>query len=185
MPPLNLYARGRFLCATCSRDRGCSVHPVFPAPSDWRSEGLSDKARAHRAARPRSRACCCLIFESETAEEDAFPGCCAALLRCAADPGSTTTPGPHGSRLSAVHREERCTASGTTLHPVNQPVTSFVYPLPTIRLSSNGPIGEQVCRMVRLKILASAVPLGACGGVRARRAVAGAAPLHHDRRGLD
>ena len=25
-----------FLCALCARDRGCSVHPVFPAPSDWR-----------------------------------------------------------------------------------------------------------------------------------------------------
>src|SRR3954468_12061715 len=23
-------------CARCTRDRGCSAHPVFPAPSDWR-----------------------------------------------------------------------------------------------------------------------------------------------------
>jgi hypothetical protein len=32
------------------------------------------------------------------------------------------------------------------LRPVNSPVTSFVYALPTIRLSSNGPIGERVCK---------------------------------------
>src|ERR1700676_1023985 len=25
-----------FLCTFCTRDRGCSVHPVFPAPSEWR-----------------------------------------------------------------------------------------------------------------------------------------------------
>src|SRR5215216_3362428 len=24
-----------FLCANCTRDRGCSVHPVFPAPSHF------------------------------------------------------------------------------------------------------------------------------------------------------
>jgi hypothetical protein len=32
MPPLNLYARVRIFCAYCTRDRGCSVHPAFPAP---------------------------------------------------------------------------------------------------------------------------------------------------------
>ena len=31
--PLNLYARVRFLSAYCTRDRGCSAHPAFPAPS--------------------------------------------------------------------------------------------------------------------------------------------------------
>ena len=37
LPPLNLYARVRFLCALCTRDRGCSAHPAFPAPSSiWR-----------------------------------------------------------------------------------------------------------------------------------------------------
>src|SRR5438445_2745532 len=29
---LYLYARVRFPCAICTRDRGCSAHPVFPAP---------------------------------------------------------------------------------------------------------------------------------------------------------
>ena len=34
MPPLNLYARVRiFTRAFCTRDRGCSAHPAFPAPS--------------------------------------------------------------------------------------------------------------------------------------------------------
>ncbi len=36
MFPLNLYARVRvFMCANRTRDRGCSMHPVFPAPSDF------------------------------------------------------------------------------------------------------------------------------------------------------
>src|SRR5665647_740208 len=31
--PLNLYARVRFFAQFCTRDRGCSTHPAFPAPS--------------------------------------------------------------------------------------------------------------------------------------------------------
>src|SRR4029453_1428878 len=34
-----------FLCANCTRDRGCSVHPVFPAPSVQEGGKLSSKAR--------------------------------------------------------------------------------------------------------------------------------------------
>jgi len=33
LPPLNLYARVRFAMCICTRDRGCSAHPAFPAPS--------------------------------------------------------------------------------------------------------------------------------------------------------
>jgi hypothetical protein len=33
LPPLNLYARVRFFVHVCTRDRGCSAHPAFPAPS--------------------------------------------------------------------------------------------------------------------------------------------------------
>src|SRR6202011_3831665 len=33
LPPLNLYARVRFFVHFCTRDRGCSAHPAFPAPS--------------------------------------------------------------------------------------------------------------------------------------------------------
>jgi hypothetical protein len=36
---LYLYARVRSLCAICTRDRGCSKHPAFPAPS---SSGRND-----------------------------------------------------------------------------------------------------------------------------------------------
>jgi hypothetical protein len=39
--PLNLYARVRsFFTWTCTRDRGCSAHPVFPAPSGYRGTRL-------------------------------------------------------------------------------------------------------------------------------------------------
>jgi hypothetical protein len=35
LPPLNLYARVRFFAQFCTRDRGCSAHPAFPAPFVW------------------------------------------------------------------------------------------------------------------------------------------------------
>jgi hypothetical protein len=41
-----------FLCANCTRDRGCSVHPVFPAPSDYK--GAHEDANLGRNA-PRDR----------------------------------------------------------------------------------------------------------------------------------
>src|SRR6202022_1264405 len=50
LPPLNLYARVRFLYAFCTRDRGCSAHPAFPAPSRG---GDSSKTRTQCAARSR------------------------------------------------------------------------------------------------------------------------------------
>src|ERR1700704_6031947 len=37
LPPLNLYARVRFLFPFCTRDRGRSAHPAFPAPSDFKA----------------------------------------------------------------------------------------------------------------------------------------------------
>ena len=43
-----LYARVHFFCATAPRDRGCSAHPVFPAPSDWREESLRQTSGAMR-----------------------------------------------------------------------------------------------------------------------------------------
>src|SRR6267154_5014764 len=46
MPPLNLYARVRFFVHVCTRDRGCSAHPAFPAPSDAR--GRKRKAKLGR-----------------------------------------------------------------------------------------------------------------------------------------
>src|SRR5260370_37771323 len=42
-----------FFCAACTRDRGCSVHPVFPAPSLLNEGGSFGKPRAHHAARMR------------------------------------------------------------------------------------------------------------------------------------
>src|ERR1700680_5291185 len=47
---LYLYARVRILCTYCTRDRGCSKHPAFPAPSI----GAEDIAQLGRIA-PRGR----------------------------------------------------------------------------------------------------------------------------------
>ena len=40
---------------SCTRDRGCSAHPVFPAPSDFRARDAAGKPRAEQAARAWSR----------------------------------------------------------------------------------------------------------------------------------
>ena len=40
-------------CAHCTRDRGCSAHPVFPAPSHSRGGKRPGTTRARRAARTR------------------------------------------------------------------------------------------------------------------------------------
>jgi hypothetical protein len=43
-----------FFCAACTRDRGCSAHPVFPAPSDFKGrkfqENLAQIMRRDRGA---------------------------------------------------------------------------------------------------------------------------------------
>ena len=41
MFPLDLYARVRFSCNFCTRDRGCSAHPAFPAPFDKRGRDVN------------------------------------------------------------------------------------------------------------------------------------------------
>ena len=37
-----------FLCAICTRDRGCSVHPVFPAPSVFEGNFLNNSGASCR-----------------------------------------------------------------------------------------------------------------------------------------
>ncbi len=55
MFPPNLYARvPPFAVCIGTRDRGCSAHPVFPAPSDWRGREVDSKPRAISAARRRN-----------------------------------------------------------------------------------------------------------------------------------
>jgi hypothetical protein len=44
-----------FVCAFCTRDRGCSAHPAFPAPSVLRERDIDGKPRAKHAAGSRSR----------------------------------------------------------------------------------------------------------------------------------
>ena len=44
-----------FVCANRTRDRGCSKHPVFPAPSVLKGGKRRCKPRAISAARSRSR----------------------------------------------------------------------------------------------------------------------------------
>src|SRR3954469_8597425 len=46
-----------FVCANRTRDRGCSKHPVFPAPSKFWRDKRRCKPRTQCAARTRSHIC--------------------------------------------------------------------------------------------------------------------------------
>ena len=48
--PLDLYARVRTSLCHCTRDRGCSAHPVFPAPSLGESFGPASGASRREIA---------------------------------------------------------------------------------------------------------------------------------------
>jgi hypothetical protein len=48
--PLNLYARVRFCYLICTRDRGCSAHPVFAAPSVFSGGATKHNPGAFSAA---------------------------------------------------------------------------------------------------------------------------------------
>src|SRR3982074_1444265 len=54
MPPRALYPRVRTSFAYCTRDRGCSAHPAFPAPSEFGGRKIPSKPRAKQAARSRT-----------------------------------------------------------------------------------------------------------------------------------
>jgi hypothetical protein len=64
--PLPCMLVCRFVCANRTRDRGCSKHPVFPAPSKQEGGKFSSKPRAQCAARSRSRICVGWVERSET-----------------------------------------------------------------------------------------------------------------------
>jgi len=53
MLPLTCMLVCRFVCANRTRDRGCSKHPVFPAPSDFRERQEKFNPRAQCAASRR------------------------------------------------------------------------------------------------------------------------------------
>src|SRR4051794_28745517 len=63
--PLPCMLVCRFVCANRTRDRGCSKHPVFPAPSE--KEGGKLLANLGRSA-PRDRECVSTVGWVERSE---------------------------------------------------------------------------------------------------------------------
>jgi hypothetical protein len=82
-----------FLCANCTRDRGCSVHPVFPAPSliRWRA---NENANLGRNA-PRDRGVISTSLRAQRSNPRLrLPRY--GLLRCARNDGVKTGLQPPG-----------------------------------------------------------------------------------------
>jgi len=101
---LYLYARVRTSLCHCTRDRGCSKHPAFPAPSRLRERNFS-KPRAQRAARTRN----CINRHCDRSE--AIHGAAkrkSGLLRCARNnvrqPRYALSPHPRGGCEAAVSK---------------------------------------------------------------------------------
>src|SRR3977135_621610 len=61
-----------FVCASCTRDRGCSAHPAFPPPSTFSEGETLRKPRAFHAARMRTHTPCRLTIESEKGAASVF-----------------------------------------------------------------------------------------------------------------
>ena len=83
---LYLYARVRFSAHFCTRDRGCSVHPAFPAPSRIRGTSVYANLGRHRAARTRGscRKCLHTVIASEAKQSTSIGTTQSnGLLRCA------------------------------------------------------------------------------------------------------
>src|SRR5260370_29095459 len=62
-----------FLCAFCTRDRGCSAHPVFPVPYVRRGRDVQGKTRAECAARSRRHVLDNVIARSEATKQSILP----------------------------------------------------------------------------------------------------------------
>src|SRR5260370_16580470 len=58
-----------FAMCICTRDRGGSAHPAFPAPSDWRGREVQSKTRAKCAARSRRHVMRPVIARSEATKQ--------------------------------------------------------------------------------------------------------------------
>src|SRR5438552_18759056 len=69
-----LYARVRILDYHCTRDRGCSAHPAFPAPSDDGGEKITCKTRARCVVGSRRRVCLLPGNQISPSFRDAPPG---------------------------------------------------------------------------------------------------------------
>jgi hypothetical protein len=72
-----------FFCASCTRDRGCSVHPVFPAPSVCRGARLQQQLGRD--------------LRRENAESQ-------LLTRISPPFSSACRPGPHREAVAATSR---------------------------------------------------------------------------------
>ena len=110
-----------FLCASCTRDRGCSVHPAFPAPShrEGQRPNLGHSCRENAKVRPlvgryfyRLGRNSSHVFRVVPAQAGTHTHEC-QLLRCVGAPipfikniggyGSWLSPGRRGGEQSIPH----------------------------------------------------------------------------------
>src|SRR5580765_5950007 len=70
-----------FFAQTCTRDRGCSAHPAFPAPSSWRDNEMKTSGKLCR-----EKANLCLEMATQAPHTRCHHPPCAQLRTGAGDP---------------------------------------------------------------------------------------------------
>src|SRR5207237_10307404 len=104
MLPLPCMLVCSFVCANRTRDRGCSKHPVFPAPSD-KEGGKRYLANLGRNA-PRDRETISTVIAS-VAKQSIFPTLRHRLLRSARNDVERTSPRDYRLIFSCHHPRRR------------------------------------------------------------------------------
>jgi hypothetical protein len=97
MPPLNLYARVRFFVHVCTRDRGCSAHPVFPAPSAFEEGEVTQTSGGSRRENASARHEAVIASE---AKQSMLHPLRDGLLRCARN-DAEVAPHPAFGRIAS------------------------------------------------------------------------------------
>jgi hypothetical protein len=90
-----------FLCATGTRDRGCSAHPAFPAPSILKRDNEFGKARAHGVARTL------IHTHSSSPGLTGRPSIPEAAVKESRSGGVLGTPHARGTTVEATYRGAR------------------------------------------------------------------------------
>jgi hypothetical protein len=138
-----LYARVRLYHFDGTRDRGCSVHPAFPAPFDWRGREVDGKPRAPHAARSRTHILStpvgCLKFESKLHQHHCERSEAIQLsLRCGMDCFVASAPRNDLDGLMRSFRLSAAASSGARSGRDPAPSTAAASALPSYAARSSG-----------------------------------------------
>src|SRR5664279_359524 len=99
--PLNLYARVRFFAQFCTRDRGCSAHPAFPAPSFRGGSFINTSGASHRES-------CTHVLKDQPARPSLQKVSSITINYCSKPPPKPPVTRANGDAVTSSTRQRRC-----------------------------------------------------------------------------